>query len=94
MHPASPRLSESKYDTCWQLQAVKRGQISSLLALSYQRVNKMHSDSLAQDMKIDSISFVAVRVHLIDSLIAWGYQGGDFSPFNSLGLSECIIFAL
>ena len=36
----------------------------------------------------------AVRVHLIDSLIAWGYQGGDFAPFNSLGLPECILFAL
>ena len=40
----------------------------------------------------------AVRVHLIVSLIvsliAWGYQGGDFAPFNSLGLPECILFAL
>ena len=34
----------------------------------------------------------AVRVHLIDSLIAWGYQGGDFAPFDSLGLTECILF--
>ena len=37
---------------------------------------------------------VAVRVHLIDSLIAWGYQGADFALFNSLGLTECILFAL
>ena len=36
----------------------------------------------------------AVRVHLIDSLLAWGYQGGDFAPFDSLGLPECILFAL
>ena len=36
----------------------------------------------------------AVRVHLIDSLIAWGYQGGDFAPLDSLGLPECILFAL
>ena len=36
----------------------------------------------------------AVRVHLIVSLIVWGYQGGDFAPFNSLGLSEYILFAL
>ena len=36
----------------------------------------------------------AVREHLIDSLIAWGSQGGDFAPFDSPGLSECILFAL
>ena len=36
----------------------------------------------------------AVRVHLIDFLIAWGYQGGNFAPFDSLGLLECVLFAL
>ena len=36
----------------------------------------------------------AVIVHLIDPLIAWGYQGGDFVPFSSLGLPEYILFAL
>ena len=41
------------------------------------------------------ISFlVAVRMHLIDSLIAWGYQRGDFVPLDSPGLPECILFAL
>ena len=33
-------------------------------------------------------------MHLIDSLIAWGYQGRDFAPFDSLGLPGCILFAL
>ena len=33
-------------------------------------------------------------MHLLDSLIVWGYQGGDFDPFSSLGLLECILFAL
>ena len=31
-------------------------------------------------------------MHLYDSLIALGYQGGDFAPIDSLGLPECIFF--
>ena len=33
-------------------------------------------------------------MHLIDFLLAWGYQVGDFAPFASLGLTECILFTL